>query len=327
MSSKIEKTIARQREKIAEGQYYEAHQQLRVIASRYVKSSNWPAAIDLLYSGAQALLQAGQGGSGGDLCLFLLEVYFKGEVKPEAGSKARLLSLLRAFPKGEPTRKRVVGEMIGWSAKYGEYPAGDPELHHVAGTVLAEDDEVYEAERHFIHGTRDSPEHLVKLEYDWYAEDSAHTAPLYAARAVLPYLVAGNLRAANQSLLLFTSRLSQSAPGLSVQEVSGASSDLRVYPSLPLLNFLGLLLLAVTKGSADLFRMLRSHYKSHLDEVQGWNDALDQIGEMYFGIRIPSQGNPLMDMMSSMFMGGGGGAGAKKQSRRVEAPAPAPGLD
>lgn len=25
-----------------------------------------------------------------------------------------------------------------WSSKYGEYPAGDPDLHHVAGTVLAE---------------------------------------------------------------------------------------------------------------------------------------------------------------------------------------------
>lgn len=153
-------------------------------------------------------------------------------------------------------------------------------------------------------------------------------APLYAARAVLPYLVAGNVRAANQCFLLFTTRLSRANASLGVQDVSSASLDLRVYPSLPLLNFLGLLLLAVTRGSADLFRMLRSHYKSHLDDVAGWNDALDQIGEMYFGIRIPSQSNPLMDMMSSMFMGGGGGGGGQKpKSKRVEAPAPAPGLD
>jgi len=25
-----------------------------------------------------------------------------------------------------------------WSAKYGEYESGDPELHHVAGTLYAE---------------------------------------------------------------------------------------------------------------------------------------------------------------------------------------------
>lgn len=48
------------------------------------------------------------------------------------------MSLLRAFPKDEPTKKKFVGEMIGWSAKFGEYPAGDPEIHHVAGTLHAE---------------------------------------------------------------------------------------------------------------------------------------------------------------------------------------------
>ena len=25
-----------------------------------------------------------------------------------------------------------------WSSKFGEFPAGDPELHHVAGTLYAE---------------------------------------------------------------------------------------------------------------------------------------------------------------------------------------------
>lgn len=105
MSSKIEKTIARQQEKhdtppnlqsfastndilrIAEGQYYEAHQQLRVVASRYVKQENWNAAIDILFGGAQSLLKAGQGGSGGDLCIFLMEVYNKAELVPDAGNK------------------------------------------------------------------------------------------------------------------------------------------------------------------------------------------------------------------------------------------------
>jgi hypothetical protein len=157
MSSKIEKTIKRQQERcdtifnlfffgqsnanparIAEGSYYEAHQQLRVIASRYTKAQDWENATSILYSGALLLLQAGQGGSGGDLCIFLLDVFNKGEAKPDASSKGKLLSLLRAFPKDEPTKKKFVGEMVGWSAKFGEYPAGDPEIHHVAGSLYAE---------------------------------------------------------------------------------------------------------------------------------------------------------------------------------------------
>lgn len=42
-----------------------------------MKSENWDAAIDLLYGGALALLRAGQGGSGGDLGIFLVDVLAK----------------------------------------------------------------------------------------------------------------------------------------------------------------------------------------------------------------------------------------------------------
>lgn len=158
--SRIEKTIARQKERsvigdcvvcaalcarlltiarIEEGQFYEAHQQLRVITSRYVKSSDYTSAISVLFGGAQLLLKAGQGASGGDLCLFLLDVYNKAELKPDAASKGRLLTLLRAFPQDElPIKKKFVAEMVAWSARWGEYPAGDPELHHVAGQLYAE---------------------------------------------------------------------------------------------------------------------------------------------------------------------------------------------
>ncbi|KAF2854433.1 DUF410-domain-containing protein, partial [Plenodomus tracheiphilus IPT5] len=327
MATKIEKTLQRQREKIAEGQYYEAHQQLRVVASRYTKAQDWPNATAILYEGAQSLLQAGQGGSGGDLCTFLLDVYNKGEIKPDANSKGKLLSLLRAFPKDEPTKKKFVGEMIAWSSKFGEFPAGDPEIHHVAGSLFAEDLEPYDAERHLLLGTQDSPSTLSSIEYSWYEADDSHTAPLYCARGVLPYLLTGNLRAANKFFLLFTSQLAKK-PSLSTQTVSSNSTELRVYPSLPLLNFLGLLLLSVERGDPSLYRQLKSHYAQDLKDVN-WTEALDQIGEMYFGIKIPRQGNPMFDMLGSMFgggMGGAGNGGAAKKSIGGRAPT-ASGLD
>ena len=162
------------------------------------------------------------------------------------------------------------------------------------------DHQPYDAERHLALGTKDSPEELAKVEYAWYTQDEPHSAALYAARAIFPYLLTGNLRSANKAYLIFTSRLSASNKNLMVQEVSSTSSDMRVYPSLPLLNFLGLLLLAIQRGSSDLYRQLAKHYAPYLKEVPAWSDALAQIGEMYFGIRIPRQGNPLFDMMGSM---------------------------
>ncbi|KAI9850125.1 MAG: hypothetical protein M1838_006060 [Thelocarpon superellum] len=327
MGSKIQKTITRLQGTIEEGQYYEAHQQLRTIASRYVKQENYSAAVDILFSGAQSLLKAGQGGSGGDLCLFLVDVYKNAELKPDAGTKEKLLTLLRLFSPDEPSRKRFIADMIAWSSAFGEFPAGDPELHHVVGTLYSEDNNVYDAERHLTLGTKDSPEHLIRLEYDWYSEDDSHTAALYAARAVFPYLLIGNVRDATRSLQLFTSRLRETNGSLSVQEVGSGSVEAKLYPSLPLLNFLSLLLLAVQRGSADLYRQLMNHYATYLQETSSWGESLELVGEMYFGVPVRRQTNPLMDMMGSLFGGAGGPAAPPTKSRKIQAAPPAADLD
>lgn len=109
---KIEKIIARLQARTEEGQYYEAQQQCRVVAARYTKAANWPAAIDILYNVAQSLLKAGQGGSGGDLSILLVETYKQAELKPDPTVKGRLLTCLRLFKSEEPTRKKYISEMM-----------------------------------------------------------------------------------------------------------------------------------------------------------------------------------------------------------------------
>lgn len=224
--------------------------------------------------------------------------------------------------------------MPRWSSKFGEYPAGDPELHHVAGSLYAEEHEPYEAEKHLLLGTKDSAKVLAHMEYEWFKEDEAHTAALYAGRAVLAYLLTGNVQAATSCYRLFTSALNQDKQGqLGVQDVSSITADIRIYPSIPLLNFLGLLLLAVQRANADTYKQLHNKYATLLAEVQTWNEPLEMIGEMYFRIQKPRQSNPLMDMMSGFFGGGGGGGapasgGAKRPA--VNAPTSMPaaeGLD
>lgn len=115
---KIEKIIARLQQRINEGQFYEAQQQTRVVAARYTKASNWSAAIDILYNVAQSLLKAGQGGSGGDLCVLLVDTYKQAELKPDSSTKGKLLTCLRLFDGEEPTRKKYIGEMIAYVTRY-----------------------------------------------------------------------------------------------------------------------------------------------------------------------------------------------------------------
>jgi hypothetical protein len=175
--------------------------------------------------------------------------------------------------------------------------------------------EAYDAERHLILGTAQSPAILATLHYTWYKTDAPHLAPIYASRSVLPYLVVGSLKSATTALSTFTSQLTSQNPHLLAmsQPLESAKSglSLRIFPSIPLLNFLSLLVLAAQKGDAGLFRQLAKFYAPHLKDVEGlWTDALAQIGEIWFSIKIPRQGgNPLFDMMGSMLFGGGGGGG------------------
>lgn len=186
-------------------------------------------------------------------------------------------------------------------------------MHHVAGCIYAEEHDTYEAERHLLLGTRDSPDILFKMEYAWYKESEAHTAPLFAGRAVLPYLLVGNVSAANSCYRAFTSALNTDNASLGVQDVSTSQSDIRVFPSLPLLNFLGLLLLAIQRGAPEVYKGLLSRYATQINENDSWLEPLEMIGEMYFNIARPRQSNPLMDMMNGFF---GGGAGAQQQPQR-----------
>jgi hypothetical protein len=80
--------------RIEEGQYYEAHQQLRVVSQRYIKAGDYNSAIEILSSGAQALLKAGQSSSGGDLCLLLVDVYRTAKLAPDAISKGGCCAMM-----------------------------------------------------------------------------------------------------------------------------------------------------------------------------------------------------------------------------------------
>lgn len=112
-------------------------------------------------------------------------------------------------------------------------------------------------------------------------------------------------------------------------ESAKSGLSLRIFPSIPLLNFLSLLLLAGQKADASLFRQLMKFYGPHLKDTESlWNECLANIGEIWFGIKIPRQGgNPLFDMMGSMLFGGGGqgGAGGKGGTPRAGTPKPASG--
>lgn len=85
------------------------------MTQRYVKAKDYNAAIAILFSGAQALLKAGQGGSGCDLCLLLLDVFKTSNATPSSSTRAQIMQLVSLIRPEEPVRKRVINESIAYA--------------------------------------------------------------------------------------------------------------------------------------------------------------------------------------------------------------------
>ncbi|KAK9481308.1 hypothetical protein V1514DRAFT_349591 [Lipomyces japonicus] len=308
MSGRLEKTIERIRQRIADKEFYEAHQALKTVAARYIKAKQYDQAIELLYHGAQELLRAGEGGSGGDLSNYLIETYRTANVPVEGQSKARIVQLFKLFKEGEPRRKEFISEISQWTASAGQF--GDTELNHIIGTQFAREDSAYEAEKYLLVGTKDSVPVLVQLLFDWFSEDEqAGTAPFYLSRAILGYLALGNIRDARTASDLFISKLvaSDRIPGSTLVTSSVDGDAVTVFAQSPLLDFLQLLVRACQRKNPDMFKRLRFRYKTQLSDAGALDEALDKIGEIWFGIRVQNQGNLLQDLMGSLFSGGSRG--------------------
>jgi len=284
---------------------------VRTIVARYVRTKNYTEAIHILENSAELLLKAGQGGSGSDLFLYLLEVYDIGEIRVDAGSRARLLKLLALVRDDDPTLVKIANEITKWSSQFGDsIPLGDPELHHVLGSKFAAADEAYEAEKHLLVGTRESPAILAKLLFDWYAEaDDFERAPQFLSRGVFGYLSIENFRDAHVVTKKFIELL-KASPDCGKKYTFDAEitqDGISISSELPLLNFLQLLIVTCEYKSVDMYRRLISRYQSDIADLSAWTRPLDQIAQQYFGIAPQRSNNMFQDILGSL-MGGGGGS-------------------
>lgn len=300
---KLKRTLERFKAKIAEGDFYEAHQTLRTIANRNVRSKAFGDAIDLLYHAAQILLKTSQPATGSDLTSYLVEVYNESDTRVDNESKSKLIQLISLFDPLEPTLKQVGIESINWSVKHGDNPFGDADLHHALGQKFVEAPALaYEAEKHLILGTPHSTELYIKHIWSWYLEDPEPThIGSFVSRIVLNYLFIQNVKAANESLASLISKFCDEYPKFTHETVSESGISIELFESVPLLNFIQLLLKTVSTGNAQLYNKLLSRYSTVIQQAD-LKEATAFIGELYFGVAVPKQVNLLQNLMSG-FMG------------------------
>jgi len=331
---------------IASGHAYEAHQKARTFASRYVKSSQFDTAIDVLFQSARELLKVGQLGSGTDLGSFLLEVYeSKGEeVTDEA--RGRLTQLIALTGPSGSWRKTLIDKSIAWSAKHGPSPTGDPDLHHYCGELLYKEGSYDVAEPHFLaSGKRDSARLLAQMTCEWWQATSSTSSPApFALRGTLPYLLNGNILAARSFITLFVSSVLAAKPRLRSASLADpipvpgsgtASGDEIVLTTDPVLNYLQLAVRTCQRAQGDKSKTAREAWvrlggtymsKGGILAQSEVRKYINEIAQLFFALQPPrgQQVNPFGDIMSSLF----GGAGPASSAPRILSPgSAAPGLD
>lgn len=294
--------------RISNGQFYEAHQAVRTIVARYVRTKNYSEALEILTTSAESLLKASQSASGCDLLLYIVEVYEISQTAIDSTSRGRLLKLLPLVPPTEPSLNKLAKQISNWSHS-------DPELNHVLGSMFVSADDPYAAEKYLLLGTKDSAVVLADMLYEWFTEaDDVDRAPQFLSRAVLGYLSVMNIRDAHASATRFIHNLQSQFSELeftatSVPSDSSADnidSQVFIYKDIPLLNFLQLLTVTVQYKAPEMYKRLFNRYREEIQNTKAWDMILSQIAEIFFGIAPARGNNMLQDLLGSLMMPGGG---------------------
>ncbi|KAL5525867.1 hypothetical protein ACEPAG_7204 [Sanghuangporus baumii] len=329
---------------IAEGHAYEAHQKARTFASRYLKSSRYDTAIDVLFQSARALLTAGQPGSGTDLASFLIDVY---EAKGEAvsnESRGRLTQLIALTGSAGTWRKTMIDKAVAWTAKAGPCPAGDPDLNHYVGELLYKDGAFDQAEPYLLAaGKRDSARLLAQMMCEWWKATSSSSPGPFALRGTVPYLLNGNILAARTFITHFVSLATSATPSLwsglaptplPVPSSTGGSDEV-IFTTDQVLNFLQLAVRTCQRAQGTESRKAQEFWirlcgtylsKGGVLAEPGVRKYLTEIATLFFGIPPPRNqaANPFGDIFSSLL----GGAPSAPVGPRILTPGPpAAGLD
>lgn len=90
----VSRVLAKLSHSLAEGEFYEAHMMYRTLYFRYTAQKRYQDCLDLLYDGAQKLIENQQKSSAADLCLLLLDTLEKRGNLPDDSNDLQWISRL-----------------------------------------------------------------------------------------------------------------------------------------------------------------------------------------------------------------------------------------
>uniref|UniRef100_A0A8C6SLF5 Golgi to ER traffic protein 4 homolog n=1 Tax=Neogobius melanostomus TaxID=47308 RepID=A0A8C6SLF5_9GOBI len=283
----VQRVEGKLRASVEKGDYYEAHQMYRTLFFRYMSQAKHAEAKELMYNGALLFFSYNQQNSAADLSMLVLEVLEKSESKVEDDILEQLAKLFSQMDQNSPERVAFVSRALKWSTG-GSGKLGHPKLHHLWLTQQNYSESRY----HFLHSSDGEGCALMLVEYSA-SRGFRSEVDMFVAQAVLQFLCLKNKNSASVVFSTYTEKHPSIEKGPPFVQ--------------PLLNFIWFLLLAVDGGKLTVFTVLCEQYQPSLKRDPMYNDYLDRIGQLFFGVppkQSPSYGGLLGNLLNSL-MGSG----------------------
>lgn len=272
MADKTEKVLANLRDKIKQGDYYQALQMFRAIAFRNASAGRHGEAQHLLFEGAKELAQFGHYQSSCDLAEMAVQSLVDNKVPETPALIDTITAIEGKFPAIAPKEQLVFLQLaIRWTADNGPCEIGNSRLHDQYARRCRTLQMFAAASVHFTQG--DSVLEYASMLNERAAVVSPSERDLLLARAVLQYLAIGNLRDAN-----------------AIFRTCSATS---LYPAQsPLLHFVGFLLPTCERDAAPLFKLLRAKYAQSLQRDPGLAKFVNETGKVFFNLSPTGASGP-----------------------------------
>jgi hypothetical protein len=298
----VSRTLAKLDKRIADGEYYEAHQLYRTLYFRYTSQQKYAEAIDLLMKGVLALLEAKQMSSGADLALLLVNTLEKHKIEVNVENIAKVTSLHRLLERNHIERPTFVVSAMRWSkqtpgvteAAEGAmskhvgttHTHGHPVLHGRFAVTYWHERDYTQSRYHFVRSLDGEGCASMLVEYH-VTQGYPGEVDLFIAQAVFQYLCLRNKITAEVCFNCYTKQHPQVEPGPPFIH--------------PLLNFLWMLLLTVEGGNISIFTILCEQYHLSLIRDSSYHDYIARIGQIFFHVP-PPKSNGLFGNLFSSFL-------------------------
>ncbi|XP_034115241.1 Golgi to ER traffic protein 4 homolog [Drosophila nasuta] len=267
----VSRVLAKLSHSLAEGEYYEAHMMYRTLYFRYTAQKRYEDCLELLYDGAQKLIEKEQESSAADLCLLLLDTLEKrGAIAEDVDNfqwVPRLGALIRGLSATTVERETLIQRVVKWStALHGQF--GHPLLHKLIAHVFWAEGNIESARHHYLLAQDGSLCGRVLIEISQ-NKGFQSEVDLFVVQAVLQQLSLKDRKTAEETFIEYT----------------------RYHPKLlrhafpykePLVNFLYFLFRLIETKSVTGFRALRKLYDPSLKRDTSFHKYLTKIGVIYF---------------------------------------------